>query len=235
MLLLSNISIYFQSFGTQSSAESIHDDTQMVESQIRSQQQTFVDNSIFLSSQLAHILDAPHMVDLNENRTSPPTTVSPIRTPQVDASCFTIRNRLKFSQISEIDFHIICPIQSFTINLKFFGNSDYYCLNENSVCQLLNISAERWIDLRNVFVEVGIFEYKAKEKLPRDCSHIYKYLYYLFKTIDLVKDCISFVPDMHSHNLRAVRESNFVHVQRPALCLGGIIDNDILRKMRMEN
>lgn len=190
----------------------------------------FADNSIFVSSQLARILD-----DQSLARTTPPTTKTITRTPQIEASSyFTIRNHLTFSQISEINFHIVCPIQRFTINLKFFGNCDYYCLDENSVCQLLNINDEQWITLRKVFVEVGFFEYQAKKNLPRGCSQLYKYLYYLFKTIDLVKGCISFVPDMHSNNLRAVRESNFVHVQRQPLCLDGIIDNEILRKMHKE-
>lgn len=223
------ISICFQSFGSQRNAEiTIHDDTQMIESPIRSQQLMFGDNSIFLSSQLAPILNDQHTVPQATTKTTE-------RTPQIaTSSCFTIRNHLTFSQISEINFHIVCPMQSFAINLKFFGNCEYYCLTETSVCQLLNVSPEQWITLRKVFVEVGIFEYKATTNFPKDCSQVYKYLYYLFKTIDLVKDCISFVPDMHSNNLRAVRESKFVHVQRQALCLDGIIDNDILQKMRKE-
>lgn len=198
----------------------------------------FPDNSIFASSQLAHILGDQRAVSperlLNDNRTTPPiaTTCAP---RIVTSACFTIRNHLTFSQISEIDFNIICPIQSFTVNLKFFGNCDKYCLTENSICQLLNVSAKQWIPLRKVFVEVGNFEYKAKQKLPKYCSPPYKYLYYLFKTIDLVKDCISFVPDMHSNDLRAVRETNFVHVQRQAICLHGIIDNDVLRQMRKDH
>lgn len=209
----------------------------MVESTFHSQQLMFADNSIFASSQLARILDDHHTVSqerlLNENRTAPaPINKPTIRTAQIETSaCFTKRNHLTFSQISEIDFHIACPLQCFTINLKFFGNCDCYCLTENSVCQLLNVNAEQWQTLRKVFAEVGIFEYKANQQLPRDCSQLHKYLYYLFKNIDLVKDCISFVPDMHSNHLLALRESNFIRVQRQALRLDDIIDNEVLQKM----